>query len=130
MTIEWQVVSSENNLNESWYANKLRGVTGVDVKLNVEPASTVSDKLQTLIASKSIPDIIGSMPSDDQAIDLAMQGAFAAVEDYIDVLPNFKKTFVDNEENNWIFKSYSAPDGKLYGFYGYDWQRDINHAVM
>lgn len=130
MSIEWQVVSSENNLNESWFMEKLRGVTGVDVKLNVTPASTVNEKLQALIAGGNMPDIIGSIPTDEQAIDLAMQGAFASVEDYVDVLPNFKKNFVDNEENNWIFKSYSAPDGKLYGFYGFDWQRDINHAVM
>ena len=59
MSIEWQVVSSENNLNESWFMEKLRGVTGVDVKLNVTPASTVNEKLQALIAGGNMPDIIG-----------------------------------------------------------------------
>ena len=68
---------------------------------------------------------------EEQGIDLAMQGAFASVEDYMDKLPNFKKTFVDNKDNNWIFKSYAAPDGKLYGYYGWDYSRDINtNATM
>ena len=46
MTINWQVVSSETGLNDSWFIKKLRAVTGVDVELNVMPASTVNEKLQ------------------------------------------------------------------------------------
>ncbi len=129
MTITWQVVSSETNINDSWFMEKLRGITGVDVQLIIMQASTVNEKLQALIAGGNIPDIVSSS-TDAQRIDLAMQGAFAAVSDYVDKLPNFKKTFVDNKENNWIFDSYAAPDGKLYGYYGYDYNRDINHAFM
>ncbi|MBE7014048.1 MAG: extracellular solute-binding protein [Ruminococcaceae bacterium] len=130
MTLTWQVVSSETDIGDSWFMQKLRGVTGVDVQLNIMQASTVNEKLQALIAGGNIPDIIGSIPTDEQAIDLAMQGAFAPVEDYVDKLPNFKKTFVDNKDNNWIFDAFAAPDGKLYGYYGYDYNRDVNHTFM
>ena len=130
MTIKWQVVSTETDLNDSWFMQKLRGITGVDVQLNVMQTSTVNEKLQALIASGDIPDIIGSECSEEQAKDLALQGAFAAVNDYIDKIPNFKKTFVENEENNWIFDAKAASDGKLYGFYGFDYYRDLNHSVM
>ena len=130
MTMQWQVISTDTTVNDSWFMDKLRGITGVDVQLNIMQSSTVNEKLQAIIASGDLPDIIGSIPADEQAIDLAMQGAFASVEDYMDKLPNFKKTFVDNEENNWIFDSYKAPDGKLYGYYGYDWNRDVNHTFM
>ena len=51
--------------------------------------------------------------------------------DYLDIVPNFKRTFVDTPENSWVFKSHAATDGKLYGFFGWDWNRDVNvGAVM
>ena len=124
--ITWSVTSQESNLNDSYVAKKLREITGVNVKLEVYPSSTAMEKLNVLIAANQMPDIIGQGLEQALADDLSSQGAFAAVEDYIDKLPNFKRTFVDNEDNNWIFKSYAAPDGKLYGFYGYDYNRDIN----
>lgn len=130
MTMEWQVISPDTSVNDSWFMDKLRGITGVDVQLNIMQSSTVNEKLQAIIASGNLPDIIGSIPVEEQAIDLATQGAFAAVSDYVDELPNFKKTFVDNEENNWIFDSYKASDGKLYGYYGFDYNRDVNHTYM
>ena len=124
--ITWSVTSQESNLNESYVVKKIREITGVNVKLEVYPSSTAMEKLNVLIAANQMPDIIGQGLEQALADDLSSQGAFAAVEDYIDKLPNFKRTFVDNEDNNWIFKSYAAPDGKLYGFYGYDYNRDIN----
>lgn len=124
--ISWFVASDKSDLNDSYVLRKMREITGVDVQLIVSPLSTASEKAKVLLASKDLPDIMGSGVSDVIAQDLAAQGAFAAVEDYLDVLPNFRKTFVENEKNNWIFKSYQAKDGKLYGFYGYDWSRDVN----
>ncbi len=125
-TIEWSVTSSHEDFNNSYVARKLREITGVDVQFRIVPAAAAAEKLSVWVASKDLPDIIGQGMEPVQANDLAMQGAFAAVEDYIDKLPNFKATFVDNKENNWIFKSYAAGDGKLYGFYGYDWNREVN----
>ncbi len=130
VTVTWQVVSSENNLNESWFIKKLEEVTGINIELIVMPSSTKVEKLNAMIAGGDLPDVIGSMTTQQAANDLAMQGAFATVEDYIDKLPNFKRQYVDNKENSWIFDAYAAPDGKLYGYYGYDWMRDINHTFM
>lgn len=130
-TIEWSVTTSHEDFNNSWFAVKLREVTGLNVQFRVVPAATVTDKLNVWIASKDLPDIIGNGLDTRVANDLAAQGAIAPVDDFIDVLPNFKATFIDNKENNWIFKSYAAPhDGKLYGFYGYDWARDVNHGML
>ena len=38
--ITWSITSAEGNLNESYVVNKLREITGVNVKLEVFPAST------------------------------------------------------------------------------------------
>ena len=131
--ITWSVtVSADTETpNDSWFAKKLRGMTGANVKFEAYPSATALEKLNVLAASQQLPDIVGQGFKQSIADDLSMQGAFAAVEDYIDVLPNFKKNFVGEGSQDWIFKSYSAPDGKLYGYYGWDYSRDINtNATM
>jgi len=131
--ITWSVTttSDSEDPDSTWFAKKLRGMTGVNVKLMAYPSASAMEKLKVLAASKQLPDIVGQGFDTEIADDLAVQGAFAAVEDYIDVLPNFKKNFVDEGGQDWIFKSYSAPDGKLYGYYGWDYNRDINtNATM
>lgn len=127
--IVWSVCSSNNNLNDSFVVKRLREVTGVNLELMIFPSSTQKEKLNVLAAANDLPDIVGNGIDAEFADDLCNQGAFAAVSDYLDIVPNFKKIFVDNEKNNWIFKSYAAADGKLYGLYGYDWAREINTGV-
>ncbi len=131
--ITWSVTTTSDSVdpNATYVAEKLRGMTGVNVNFVAYPSASAMEKLKVLAASKQLPDIVGQGFDTELADELAIQGAFAAVEDYIDELPNFKRTFVDDEERNWLFKSYSAPDGKLYGYYGWDWVRDINtNATM
>ncbi len=126
--ITWMVTSEVTTLNDSYVVKKLRELTGVDVQLNAMPSSTATEKVNTLVASKQLNDIMSF--NDTLAADLASQGAIAAVEDYIDDVPNFKSIFVDREDTPRIFKSYSMSDGKLYGFYGYDYNRLINTGAM
>ena len=130
--ITWSVttVSDTEQPNDTYFAEKLRGMTGVNVDFIAYPSASAMEKLKVLAASKQLPDIVGQGFDTDMADDLCVQGAFAAVEDFLDEVPNFKRVFVDGPES-WIFKSYAAPDGKLYGYYGWDYNRDINtNATM
>lgn len=129
--ITWSVnspTSTDETLNNSFVIRKLREMTGVNVKMMVFPTSTATEKIKVLAASKNLPDIVGQGIDEKIKNDLCMQGAFASVEDYIDILPNFKAKFVDGDAN-WVFNSYKMGDGKLYGYFSYDWQRDINTGV-
>ena len=129
--LSFLVCSSKENLNDSYVLQKLRQVTGINVQLMVFPSATIEEKRKVMIASKDIPDIMGStFGTWDEINDLGLQGAFAAVDDYLDVMPNFKQIFVDDPENNWVFRSYQAADGKLYGIPWYDVQRDVNHGIL
>ncbi len=127
--IVWSVDSSITNLNDSFVIKRMREATGVNLELLIIPAATSAEKIKVLAASNSLPDIVGQGIDVEFADDLCNQGAFAAVSDYLDIVPNFKRFFVDNEKNNWVFKSYAAKDGKLYGLYGYDYAREINTGV-
>ena len=126
--ISWLLTSTVDGLNDSYVIKKIREITGVNLQVEAVSPSGATEKYNTLVAAKTLPDI--SAPVSTQlAEDLCMQGAYAAIEDYMDYVPNFKKTFVDDPEKDWVFKSYASADGKLYGYYGWDWNRDINTGV-
>ncbi len=127
--IVWSVSSANNGMNDSFVVKKIREATGVNLKLLVLAPSVAAEKINVLAASNDLPDIVGQSLSAKLADEICLQGGFAAVEDYIDILPNFKRNFVDNEKNKWIFNTYAAPDGKLYCYYGYDGYRDVNTGV-
>ena len=125
------VCSAKDKMNDSFVLQKMREATGVNIQLLAFPSATIGEKRKVMIASKNLPDIMGSsFATIDEINDLGVQGAFAPVNDYIDVMPNFKKIFVDDPENNWVFKSYQASDGKLYGLPWYEVQRDVNHGIL
>lgn len=126
--IEWLVSSSHDGLNESYVINKLRGITGINVQLNVVPGQSYAQKIATLVAAKQLPDI-SAADNESNAMDLCLQGAYAAVDDYLDIVPNFKRTFYETPENKWVTISNRNTDGKLYGFYGWGISRDINTGV-
>lgn len=128
--ITWSVDCSETDLNDSYVAKKIREATGVNLNLLAFPESVAAEKIKVLIASKDLPDIVGQGLDPSYANDLAVQGAFAAVEDYLDIVPNFRRIFVETKENNWIFKTHAAADGKLYGFFGWDYNRPVNTGCV
>lgn len=126
----WLVASSASGLEESFVVKKIREATGVNLQLIVLPLSTAGEKVKVLAASNSLPDVTGQGVSGDFGDDLCVQGAFAAVQDYFDVLPNYKRTFIDSEERSYVLKSSRQTDGKVYGFNGWDLNRDVNHGLL
>ena len=62
--------------------------------------------------------------------DLGTQGAFASANDYLKVMPNFNRLFGEYSDYYWIFKSYSAADGKLYTMPHFDTQKSVNHGML
>jgi len=109
---------------------KLSEITGAKIEVQILPVSSYQEKLKVLISSKNLPDIIGDGLDITEINDLAMQGAFASVNDHLDEMPNFKRIFGEGTEENWVFKSYAAGDGKLYSLPSYDTSRDVNHGMM
>lgn len=129
--LTWVVCSDVENINDKLIVKKIREITGIDLQLEAYPASTISDKVKMLIASKKVPDIIGEgIKTISELNDYGVQGAFAPVSDYLDIMPNFKRIFKDNSENEWVFKSYQAADGKMYAIPGYELNREVNHGVL
>ena len=128
-TVITTVVSSEYNLNESYFAESLRKATGINLQIDSSPSSTMSQKLRVLIAGGDIPDIMPMVGTIDDINELGMQGAYEPITPYIDKLPNFKSIFVDGEEK-WVMKSYQAIDKNIYIIPGYEVNRAVNHGML
>ena len=128
-TVITTVVSSEYNLNESYFAESIRKATGVNFQIDSSPSSTMTQKLRVLLAGGDIPDIMPMIGTIDDMNEFGMQGAFEPVTPYIDELPNFKKIFVDGEAN-WVMKSYQAIDKNIYMIPNYEVNRMVNHGML
>ncbi len=123
-------VAADYEVNDLYAIQKLREVTGINYQITSVSPSTATEKFKVLLGSKQLSDIFPMVGTIGEVNDFAMQGAFAAVNDYQDVMPNFKSLFVDTKENNWILKSWQAEDGKVYVVPGYDQSRDVNHGML
>lgn len=128
-TITITGVSSSTD-SSNYIFEKLSEITGAKIEVQPLPVSSYKEKLKVLISSKNLPDIIGDGLDITEINDLALQGAFASVNDHLKEMPNFKTIFGEGAEENWVFKSYAAGDGKLYALPSYEGSRDVNHGML
>jgi putative aldouronate transport system substrate-binding protein len=126
MFIDTQFDGREN----SFAVKELSRRTGIKIKIVETPISSAIDKLKLQIASGNLPDIMIALRDLKEINKIGRQGAFAAVNKYIDKLPNFKKKFVDDPDYNWILKDGAASDGNLYYWPMSDYVRPVNHAFL
>ncbi|MCU6711800.1 extracellular solute-binding protein [Paenibacillus sp. J5C_2022] len=126
-TISMYVASDAQDLNEKWVAKELEERTGIKVDFQFFSTATYKDKMKVTLASGKLPDIIHGL-TVPEINEMGGAGAFVAINDYIDELPNFKKLYV--EENGWVMKSYSDDEGKMYTWPIYGLNREVNHGFL
>ncbi|WP_309118286.1 extracellular solute-binding protein [Paenibacillus sp.] len=125
-TLTWMLVS-ENPANDKLIAKEIEKRTGITLDLQTYSSTTYQDRLRVVVASGQLPDIFHGLPFAELK-KIGQQGAVVAINDYADMLPNFKKLYID--ENPWVVKSYGDEAGKLYSWPIYNMNRDVNHGWM
>lgn len=129
VTITWMVPSDVENLNGLPVLEEIAKRTGITINMMPYPSKSYSEKLNTMIGSGSLPDIVnGMILADTNAY--GQMGAFADITDYLDELPNFRSLYVDDEENNWLMYSWASDDGSVYKWPIYGLSRDVNHGLL
>lgn len=100
-----------------------------NIKLDIQGVATASyaDKVKIVLASGKLPDIMDGVPLAER-ISLGSQGALVAINQYADMLPNFKKLYM--EEEAWVMKSYTDDKGDLYTWPVYGINRAVNHGFL
>jgi len=131
VTLTINVQTDYTNLSDSFVAKEVLKRTGIKLDIQEWPSTNTAftEKLKITLASGKLPDIL-YLANRVDVNQLGMQGAFVPINKYSNDLPNFKQIFIDNKENSWVMKSYSADDNNLYWWPAYEWQRDVNHGFL
>lgn len=120
--------------NDSVVINELRRRTGVNLQIEAIPRSTFNEKMKIYLSAKdNMPDIFNGGITMDEVAEYGSQGAFVALSDYYDEMPNLKEIFFDkSDEYNTTGKirNLLTGGGKLYIFPTYSVNRDVNHGML
>lgn len=125
-TITWMLVS-DNPVNDKMIVKEIEKRTGIKVNVEAHSSATYQDKLRLTLASGKLPDIFHGLKASELK-KIGQEKAVVAINDYIDMLPNFKKLYVD--ENPWVMNSYGDENNNLYTWPIYNLNRDVNHGLM
>lgn len=115
---------------DTWLFQKIKERTGIAIKPICFSKDIVAEKLATYIASAELPDIIVGGLGTAEMNMYGEQGAFACIDDYLDITPNVKSIFYDDAENNFILKQYASEAGRNYCYPVYKLNRDVNFGFM
>lgn len=96
---------------KDWYVIDLvKEKTNVSFDINSVDTEGFTEKLNLIMASGDLPDLIYMM--DSAAVQqYGSQGAYVNLLEHMDQMPNFKKWY---DENTAYALSYLSPDGALY----------------
>lgn len=127
VTLTWMHPSNFAITNEMLIVKEIEKRTGIKVVFQTYSSQTYEDKLRTTVASGKLPDIFNGLKSAELK-DIGRQGGVVAINEYADMLPNFKKLYMG--ENPWVVKSFGDQNGNLFSWPIYKLNRDVNHGFM
>ncbi|OPJ65015.1 extracellular solute-binding protein [Clostridium oryzae] len=113
VTLDWYV-------NFSWFATKwgkdvtskyVSDKTGVNLNI-IAPSGNESEKLNTMIASDSLPDIITLNWNDDGVKKMIEAGQIEPLDELANKYDPYFNTVADKSKLNW----YKQDDGHVYGY--------------
>ncbi len=114
---------------ESWAVWKyIKEAIGGTININAYPESDYATKFSLIMATPdSFPDIIGFQGRSSEFADYCSQGAFLALDDYADLLPDYNKFWDSLDEDGQYFKNIrKSADGKVYYAPIYGMERQTN----
>ncbi|GKX29772.1 sugar ABC transporter substrate-binding protein [Vallitalea longa] len=109
--IEFMLLNNKNNAGEDFIINNImKDKFNINIKFNCNTKDAHMEKLQLLVASDKLPDIISPVPGD-LGKEIGAKGALIALDEHFDAMPNFEKK-VKQDPN--IYASLLASDGHIY----------------
>ncbi len=115
--------------DENWKVwEYIEEAIGGTINVNAVPSSDFGTKFSlTMAAPDSLPDVFGFQGKPGTFADYCEQGAFMALDDYEEFLPDYNK-FWDSlpEDQQWMRNTRRAADGKVYYAPIYGMERATN----
>lgn len=112
----WEISDVRPPKNETVVGEWIQDKINMKLELVTVPEEGLTTKVNTMIASKSLPTLLFKNSDKKGIADLNVLGGKGVVinaYDYEDKLPNFMAKL---KENDYIRKELTASDGKIYGF--------------
>jgi putative aldouronate transport system substrate-binding protein len=110
ITIMAQTFDADPAPADSPVIQAMEEYTGVDVDINWVPSTSYADKLNTTLASGSLPMVVFADSKSPSIISACRAGAFWELGPYLKDYPNLSKA-------NPVILYNSSIDGKTYGIY-------------
>ena len=117
----------------AWLFQKIKEETGIIIEPICYTSSVYFEKLGGWIATRELPDLFTSGNLKKTEIDMyGDQQALVNINDpeVLELIPSFKKIYIDDAENYALFSQYFTENGAMYTIPVYDMSRDVNHTLM
>lgn len=109
----WQVSDTRPEKDKTLLGQWLEDSLNMDLKLVTVPGEALQTKINAMIASNNLPDLLFKFPSYQEAVSYGEKGLFVNANDVMDKMPNFKAAL---EKNPYAKKVIATDDNKIYGF--------------
>ena len=111
ITIEFMLLNNQSGDGEKFVLKDIvKEKFNIDLKLVLNTKEAYEEKLNLLIASNELPDLIAPL-SGEIGKDIGPKGALVAIDEHLDEMPNFKKKVMEDKN---VYASLLASDGHIY----------------
>lgn len=116
---------------DTWLFQQIKERTGIQIQPLCYTLDIAKEKFSTYLAGANLPDIcVTGLMSAEEFNIYGEQGAFVSPDDYLNIMPNFKRIFFGDEENKALYKQYATSSGRNYTMPVYRLNRDVNFGFM
>ncbi len=93
------------------FLKNIARLTGIKLDIQVIPSSNYKEKLNIMLNTDDIPDVIWRTEDDALINELGTKGVFLPYNEYLDIMPNMRKLMEDYPD---LENSSKAADGNMY----------------
>ncbi len=111
VTIEMMLLNNTSGDGSDFvFKDLVKEKFNIDIKFSLNNNQSHFEKLNLLIASNELPEIVAPLPADT-AKSIGPKGALVAIDEYMEYLPNFER-YLEEDEANRV--AITADDGHIY----------------
>ena len=127
ITIEFMLLNNQSGDGERFVLKKIvKDKFNIDLNLVLNTKDAYEEKLNLLIASNELPDLISPV-SGEIGKDIGPKGALVAIDEHFDKMPNFKKKIMEDKN---VYASVVAADGHIYNMPRFSKQQQFKSVPL
>ena len=111
ITIEFMLLNNKSGEGENFVLKEIvKEKFNIDLKLVMDTKDAYNEKLNLLVASNELPDLMSPV-NGDIGKDIGPKGSLVPIDEYLDQMPNLKAKLMEDPN---VYASLVASDGHIY----------------